>query len=859
MQAHTTSRHLACLCILAGAVVHCGDDTATTTLDASLTSGDSAVGSCEVGTVGCACDDDFCLDGECVESECVDCRRGEAGCVCMSNGACESGLHCEEALCVRCEEGEGACPCAVAGCEDGMACKNDVCVEADCEPGEDECACLDDTPECGDGSYCDDNGMCRRCATDVPDCPCDDEGRCRGGLACEDDHCVMVMTAPTCEELFDNGTCTPHQLCDDRAEGGPVCTPETCERGYRWEDDECRECETRDCSEPSKPSCDDDDPDSVAAGCAEASRVCTDTDEGPRCGDCLAGLMEKDGECVRPIQCGGGTCEDTEYCDRDAGECKELPCEAGQALSRSGSCAACPRCEGRGLTGRSWPFQNDEGECICETLEGYFMPTASNSLAQPCDADGDGWVRKEADDAKVREDDAHRQNARCQVLSVDGVVLVDEYGVELEVGSCSPTEGLVKDPSEETCSQRLPLRLLETPRNDTPGFEHDKAPPYEHLAGVGDGGRRLEASELTSLTKACVTSNADYNDDGRSDLGEEQRGVAPQAAPLDQQRLRSFSYFTELYRGAYRAGSDGRPAKFVIAERSRCDADFPLHYGGGASHVTIPDGPNPGYWRSCTRRRDADFDADGTGYDFAQWTCDATTGSCAASPPAHPEHDASTFTSKDKLVRGHGLCELEGQPPADGLWRGMGHHSQFKCVQVSGTATSPDAGRYHRDEFVAPRAPEQPRPPAMVLNLCEARGSAPAAAGSGSDAPEISCAAHDPSKAVPAGVTVGWAAVNFIDYGDYRVQGQERPGDNNGDPGVDYQRGCISEDAEYGPTWLCPYPSFVLDKPRRDDSFGRYSCGEDQNFLWAGDGNDNEAATLWWDGENAAGARSVLR
>ena len=35
------------------------------------------------------------------------------------------------------------------------------------------------------------------------------------------------------------------------------------------------------------------------------------------------------------------------------------------------------------------------------------------------------------------------------------------------------------------------------------------------------------------------------------------------------------------------------------------------------------------------------------------------------------------------LMREHGLCHLGSAPPADGLWRGLNHHSQFKCVNVT--------------------------------------------------------------------------------------------------------------------------------------------------------------------------------
>ena len=45
-----------------------------------------------------------------------------------------------------------------------------------------------------------------------------------------------------------------------------------------------------------------------------------------------------------------------------------------------------------------------------------------------------------------------------------------------------------------------------------------------------------------------------------------------------------FSYFVELHRGWYKAGATpDAPGRYVISEKKRCDADFPLAYASLAS------------------------------------------------------------------------------------------------------------------------------------------------------------------------------------------------------------------------------------------------------------------------------------
>src|SRR5262249_17972520 len=155
-------------------------------------------------------------------------------------------------------------------------------------------------------------------------------------------------------------------------------------------------------------------------------------------------------QCVPQILCGTAACADNQYCDRfDAAgpTCKALPCGTGKAMATDGkTCSTCTRpCTGPGFTGRYWPFQTNDGSCVCETVPGYFVPGGGSGQATLCDADEDGWVRADADDSTIHLNSALLQNARCNILSIDGVLLHDEYGISVEVASC--TEGLVMAPA----------------------------------------------------------------------------------------------------------------------------------------------------------------------------------------------------------------------------------------------------------------------------------------------------------------------------------------------------------------------------------------------------------------------------
>ncbi len=834
-----TASALALLSALALAVVGCGsEDGSRPDRDAGDDGGGGTGGTgtagtqaqdagsdgeivCLDGTVGCPCDNGSCSEGQCVSGWCIDCLRGEDGCLCRSNGTCDQGLVCTDGVCELCPPGESGCACLEGdACTGGLVCQAGVCVQEQCVDGSLGCPCRpwNEPPRCDGDAYCGDNDLCVACSNDVAGCACD-EGACSGGLFCVEDLCQEILD---CEGLKDAGLCGEHQLCD----AGPVCREGECEPSYLWDEDLVDCILDAVCSPP-------DSHRSIADQCASELRVCVEREGIPDiCGDCVEGAVESDGVCLYEIDCNGEVCQDDEYCDRlDVGGvplCKALPCGEGQVRNSSGSCVTCSRsCEVEGSTGRPWPFQDNEGNCICETQPGYFFPKGGSGNPQKCDADRDGWVRDDVRDPVFQSqggDAALAQNMRCDVRSIDRVALRDEYGIEVQLWSCA--QGLVKQqgtdpPPADACSDAEDhlIRLLESKRNDTPGD------PEQSTTAPAYGERRLRANELNALTKACVDTLGDYNDNGDEDVDEVQPRPADTGALSEEQRLRSFAHFIELYTARYQPPSGVELyGRLLVAERSRCNTDtFVLGYGSGAAYDQSVAST---YWRSCYRNRDPGFDADDTGEagnDFAQWSCDSRTGSCAAVPPAHPDRDAEGYdASTDELLRDHGLCELGGVPPADGVWRGMHHHSQFKCMRIS------DA-----DGLSA-------SPPTLTFNYCwaescEGEGIECVLSRSNGELetrdPVIACTAD---SGAADDYEVGWMAVRYQPYG--HMVDPDHDGTLTLAEGTDpdYNGGCVNEDAEWPD--LCPYPEFGVCSSAPTGAFGRYHCyGWDSMFLWAPD------------------------
>ena len=361
-----------------------------------------------------------------------------------------------------------------------------------------------------------------------------------------------------------------------------------------------------------------------ALDCARHGRVCEGA-RRPRCGACVEGLVADDGACRAPYACADLDCGESDCVEPPPGappadaSCRP-PC-GDRTLWNGRECAPCPPCDDPAREAGREPRPTLAGACICRTRPGFFYSTANESGVVPCDADGDGWVRESARVVLESGDPALTENVRCDVRSVDRVVLHNEAG---------QTRAVPLD---------APLPLFESVRNDDDAvldIQWVRAQlPRAFWGAEGDG---VRAAALNRFTKLCHHPRADYNDNGVGDPYEWGGAEpAPEIRP-DQLPFNRFAYFLELHRGWYEADA------WHIAERHRAapgDGGVPLSYPADA----CPDDAACDGWRSCVRLRDADA---------------------------------------DRLVPPVGMdLALEPETLADGPdWTGMTHHSQFKCLVV---------------------------------------------------------------------------------------------------------------------------------------------------------------------------------
>jgi len=810
---------------------------------ASNDGGDMMDAGC-AGLIGCECSGGSCTTGECLNGTCTDCRRGEAACTCRANGTCNTGLRCTNSTCQTCPAGELGCPCGTGDtCGTGLTCSSGTCVADTCTAGASSCPCRSTDPKCDGDQYCDGTTRCQTCSNDVIGCPCV-SGACTGSTTC--DSTTQRCRAPvTCANLRAANMCLPNQECLEMNGMDATCTAGTCVAGFKWTGTACVMCQSANCA--NEPSCSGDG--GLAATCSLQNRECNQVGQLATCGACRPGFTELpgtdggQGTCIAVPTCGSRTCSLLQYCETSSGTptCTSLPCtQPGFAVGSNTMCSPCSRsCTGPGLSGRLWPFKAGDDSCVCETLDGYYFGSGNNAEAAKCDADNDGWVREEA--LAVRSDPALRANSRCNIQLVDRVRLFDEYGLSVDVLSCST--GLVKAslaladagvpnggvgilgdgglaPGPDggaACPAAVPLELVETEFNDVGRTQVSAASPR-----YGSGGRFLNPAELNSLTKGCITTTGDFNDNAVDDIAEVQTNLPTRPnVTANRARLENFAYFMEL-NTAYTVGRT-----LVIKERSRCDATFPFRYASDAGTEPYVSDAGAPYWRTCSRGREPSFNlASGApGYDFAQFICDFPSGGCNIVPPPHPSIVAPTDPNF-VLMRKHGLCDLNGLPPADGRWRGMTHHSQYKCVNVVSTL---NANSKAWDTLEARFVPGLNN---LTFNECVARpcGTDGGCAGTfttqGSGAqtlqPVIDC---QPRAAAVSG-QVGFAAVNFKTGA--------------------YQGGCVNEDTLFS-TFLCPSPTYSLDSTRLETNYGRYSCfGRPANFLWCGTPCNETISTLRW-------------
>lgn len=845
--------------------------------DLECQDGTCLVPPCPKGTDGCPCGDTdprcgdtlYCTGG----ALCAKCTNDVEGCPCL-DGACEGGLVCEEAA----DTCRKAKTCVQVACVAHQSCRADDGVDALClaaceggwtwDAGSGACL-VTPVANCQAGRAgsirADCDAQHRQCVEDAGGAHCDTclpfflaaAADCRAARTCLDLGCDAAHRACAVETATSDATCgdcLPGYLVD-----GDACLtpPAHCTAGLPGSIVEACAVLNRGCVTPREGgvaecgACLDgfaEDGTGVCLvlhtcdelGCHDLGRQCVGVVPFQSCGACDTGLAasaENPDACVQPLSCQDLACPSDRFCqDGAAGQdaqCVPALCSAGKAWradqQKCIDCFASCNAGDPGETGRTWPFtlfQNDT--CICETLAGWYWDDGERA-AKPCDSDGDGWVRTPARTYLESADETLRQNARCQLRRIDRFTLQNEYAQRLDLYLCQGIPALRRE-DQGYCATFAPLPLYETVRND------DQAElgldPLLPSYAAGGNGRKPRAAELNGLTRLC-TAGGDANQNGVSDLSE-WHGMPPGGMTADQAILSRFGFYLELDRGWYEAGAGQPYGRYVIAERSRCDlAGFPLRYAD-------TDGS---YWRQCTRSRDTAYDAtDGPvtpdfGMEFAQWSCPAAFGGCNIPPPP------TAAIPDGAQAPARGLCEVDLPPPANEceeedpfpclhgqMWRGMSHHSQFRCVALNAQSSVAEPRvapldvyggqyRWNRCHVACPEG--DPTCAAdCAAGLCATSSTRPAVGFANPADPRLVCETVD----TPAAGEVGWVLASFAG-------------------GPPYTRGCIDEwtpDTIHGnlngsddpvvSAWrdLCPgwvrQPDSATGEGDADD-FGRLQCG----------------------------------
>jgi len=708
-----------------------------------------------------------CLQAGCPEGVCDElsgrCRDPKP----CSQVGCALGQLCQEAT------GQADAEC-LPDCEEGMAwnpvdgvcelipdnCRTDRenSILADCDAQLRSCVEQEGGAHCGEcfvgfvdhGGVCEPVVSCTALSCEAEHRRCVPSGE-HSDAYCGDCQAGYTERFGVCE-LQPGATCdgvSPESILDQCAALGRECLEDPSGAG-------CGNCVTGRVENPQTGVCE------VAVTCAELScdalhRDCVETWNG-QCTTCLP-LYEEDpatGECrcqAGYLPDGAGSCEPIRTCaDIQAGcqaagelcveatadhhaECQKCP--AGQAwYDHQQACLLCAPCTRPGETGRVYPVASLGGHCVCETEPGYYHSESGLGGTFACDQDGDGWLTADARLAlEAPAGSAEKENARCELRTIDRFVLENEWGERKEVLLSGYSFLYEPVPLYEPVNRDRADKLV----ND---YDYNNPLLSNYAPPLGDGGRELQPAELNPLTKACAAGftnvnarYADYNADGHPDVDDP--GVADSRADPEGRIFAMFSYFLELHRGYYEAGPNPPHGQYVIAEKSRG------LYGVPGSRVALRYPAGRLQWRECRRHGDAEHTPGGAPYtmDFAQYGEEAS-------------------------------CDWGGAP---GSWCGMSHHSQFKCLLVTAPANLDPALPHHltTTEVSGGYQPNQ------CAALPQSDGPVTPGASNPSD-PALQCEVGP----LPAAGQLVWGAAKFEDYGHADA------------PHADYLRGCVNECVE---------------------------------------------------------------
>ncbi|MEL6177894.1 MAG: hypothetical protein AAFS10_03030 [Myxococcota bacterium] len=811
---------------------------------------------CSSDMVDCPCDEEGECGNELVCDEDEERCREPVACeelACVPNQQCEEGESGVDASCLEaCLPGfewnivTGMCDAVItANCDMGA----EGSIRTECSNQNRACTATDEGATCGvclEG-FTDEEGalmVCRAVRT------CAELGCTGQNRSCVDATATTDAACNACLEGFvedNDGVCVVPVVanCDPGAPGSILAECQAANRTCGSDGNggvACGDC-SNGFAEDTQGAC---SPTTFCADleCAAQGRTCAG-EPFATCGDCAGEAVPVDPNDIEQgcrdlltcaqLQASENACDgdNGEFCTQAEGEdasCTGWPClningEPDLTQAFNPILRQCVDCEvtctnTTGATGNRWPFTDRAGRCICETQEGFYYDTSGLLAPRRCDADGDGWIRRSAEIFINSDDEALSTNARCDLREIDRFVLRNEYRqeraillcVEGEVigdacqtdddcapGGCFGANGACgADEAGCTCQCReaQPVKLYESVRNDDPEDlnRDDDAPAYQ-------GGRKFQNQELNGLTRACVTENADFNDNGIADTDEWQLSQAS-VTTTEEDIFLKFAYFVELHRAWYERDIGIDYGRYIIEERSRCEPDFPLTYN---------DAIDGEYWRSCTRNRDTRYSATSgasqAGMDFAQWSCDQTEDTCPL-----PDPILGAVSSVDGIpVRG--LCDDSlVLPPEDGVWRGMNHHSQFKCAVID--AEEPDNPEDNPSVVVLDELTNSGGDQGLQYNTCilgDPQAHDDSIDPTNPASPQITC--------TPASREAPEVNVDSVGFVSVRTNT------------LAYTRGCINEWNNWPD--LCPgyntNPEAVAGAGHESD-FGRLLCGCTFNF-----------------------------
>ncbi|TNE45116.1 MAG: hypothetical protein EP343_28005 [Deltaproteobacteria bacterium] len=334
---------------------------------------------------------------------------------------------------------------------------------------------------------------------------------------------------------------------------------------------------------------------------------------------CKPGFTDNGTQCVAG-SCTAAGCATDQDCDLSQKKPCLKRCVGSKVwlenkLTQSGSCVTSAAfCQGKAVPNGALvtPYlvvksskttsPNNE-QAVCVTNTGFFYKPASQEYGE-CDVDGDGWINilaystyTELKQGGSNTPQHHWDNYRCIVHIASKVSYVRDYGER------SPQVVDLTTPKET-------FFLVETARNDGRPTSQDPIPSYPGATGTA----QFNPASINSLTKVCLNSNMDLNDNGILDMQETVLSTPPSNKDRVLDPHTRWSYYMELSYGYFQPTGTVQADKvqvgtYHIVERPRSKAT--RHLLGLQCEE-----PKPGnnHWKECLLKDDqaCSYAANGT-------------------------------------------------------------------------------------------------------------------------------------------------------------------------------------------------------------------------------------------------------